>query len=342
VNRIQAENGRHRRWTFLPRSDYVSLAEVVTAFGLRLTVDPVTHRHQVAGKGLDAALCPGMRRMLLNGRLLVLPYPVVYLDGETQIPNEVAEFFRKESPIPPVPLPPIPPKDVPIQPTKKTPKTIILDPGHGGRDPGAEGTGGLQEKEITLDVAQQLRKLLELKGHRVIMTRSGDGFPALDDRTDLCRKTQPHVFVSLHVNAAKDRSIRGFETYYRETPLKMDPENPKAPTPGDLERRMGGQSSKAMSAALPFVYDLYFDEFQSESERLAQCIHSALLKAFPEVPNRGVRKHNWHVVRWSQSAAVLVEMDFISNPGTERNMKTSKHRRKLAEALFQGLDAYLY
>jgi N-acetylmuramoyl-L-alanine amidase len=174
------------------------------------------------------------------------------------------------------------------------------------------------------------------------MTRPGDSFPTLDDRTELCRKTQPHAFVSLHVNAVKDRSIRGFETYYRETPLKMDSENPRAPTTGDLEKRMGGPSAKPPSAALPFVYDLYFDEYQSESERLAQCVHSALLKAFPEVPNRGVRKHNWHVVRWSQSPAVLVEMDFVSNPGIERAMKTPKHRRKLAEALFQGLDAYLY
>jgi len=339
VKRIRLEEGYPRPISVSP-SDYVPLAEVVAAFGLRVDVDSTTHRHRVQGRAIDAALCPGMRRMLLNGRVHILPRPVVTMHGETRIPRQVAELFRRASPLAPGATPSV--GVVRVEPKVQTPRTIIIDAGHGGRDPGAIGAGGLQEKEVVIDVAQRLSKLLELKGHRVILTRSGDRFLTLNERTEICRKYQPALFLSMHVNAARNRSATGFETYYRETSLTMDTGKAQGPRPADLAKRMQGQSSKIPAASRPFVHGLYLQEFQSESRRLAQSVQSALVRNFRGVPNRGIKKHDWYVVRWSQAPSALVELDFVSNASAERKMRTSAHRRQLAEAVFQGIENYLY
>jgi len=339
VERIRLED-RHPEPTSVSPSDYVPLAEVVAAFGLRLDVDLTTHRHHVRGGTIDAALCPGMRRILLNGRVHILPHPVVTMHGETQIPHQVAELFRRASPMASGTTPSV--EVVRVEPKRPVARTIIIDAGHGGKDPGARGAAGLEEKEVVLEVAQRLKNLLELKGHRVIMTRPGDRFLTLNERTEICRRYQPDLFLSLHVNAARTRSATGFETYYRETRLTMGSGGAQGPRPSDLDKRTHGRSSKVPAASRSFVYDLYLQEFQSESRRLAQSVQSALVRTFPGVPNRGVKKHDWYVVRWSQAPAALVELDFVSNASTERKMRTSAHRGQLAEAVFQGIESYLY
>ena len=340
VEKIRPERG-YGRTPDISDSDYVSLVEIQSAFGLEVAVDPVTHLHQIRGKNIRAALCPGMARAFLNGSYPVLGRPVVYLHGQLLVPSDFTRLLRRASP-----LPNVEPVRTPLTPqvkaVERASRTILLDPGHGGNDPGASGRGGLREKEVVLDVALRLKRMLEMKGHKVLMSRSGDTYPTLSQRTRLCKQKQPDLFVSIHINSVDSRSVTGVETFLSVSPLKLGAGGKEPPKLGDLRPRIGPEELKLDGDTRAFVYDLYFQEFHAESRRLAQSIQSALVKGLPGEPDRKVKQRDLFVVRWSQAPAVLVELGFVSNAGTEKKMRTSAHRVKMAQALLNGIENYLY
>jgi N-acetylmuramoyl-L-alanine amidase len=320
--------------------NYVPLADVATALHLQWAVDPATRVHSFQGPGLVGALCPGIAMLLVNGQYRLLGGPVLYLDGQTQVPSEITEMLRSQAA-----QPTEPPREVaPIIPRikKREPCTIVVDAGHGGKDPGAIGPTGLQEKEIALDVATKLKSLLSLQGHQVILTRSTDRFLALKERTDICRREQPDLFVAIHFNANSNRSITGFESYYSDSVLTLDTKDGRGVEPGDLNRRRKETQTVVSGEDTGFFDTLFLQEFHHEGKRLAASLQRALTEAIAEEPNRGVRPAPYYVVRYSQAPAALVELGFLSNGPTEKLLRTPAHRNRLAEALCRGIEQFLY
>jgi len=183
-------------------------------------------------------------------------------------------------------------------------KVITVDAGHGGPDPGAMGANGTKEKDVTLDIARRTAKLLEARGAKVVMARSGDYEVGLYERTDKANYARADIFVSIHINAHPDRNFGGTTTY--------------------IYRSNGDPSRTARIR---------------ESDRLARHVQNELLKTLG-LRDVGVRSANFAVLRTSNMPAILVEVAFISNAAEEKMMSTDDFRNKAAEAVVKGIGLY--
>lgn len=224
-------------------------------------------------------------------------------------------------------------------------RRIVIDPGHGGAETGAQGKGGVVEKELTLDVARRLAGLLRADGFEVTLTREGDDDKALDDRAGIANNQHADVFLSLHANASRFTGARGAETFV----LSREATDDAARTTAALENdAIGvGEAAGAAGAAagtgdgdLPLIlWDLAQVSYLEDSMRLAGVIQERLNAALG-LKDRGVRQAPFRVLRGATCPAVLVELGFLSNADEEKSLASQEHRAKLAEALVDALRTY--
>ena len=183
--------------------------------------------------------------------------------------------------------------------------TIAVDAGHGSPDPGAMGKNGTKEKDVTLDIAKRTKRLLEAKGARVIMIRSGDADVGLEERAERANNAGADIFVSIHVNAHMDASIGGTMTYI-----------------------YNGNGNTSDTSRI------------QESNKLARYVQAELLKNLG-LRDGGVRSANFVVLRSTKMPAILAELAFISNAAEEKLMQTDNFRNKSAEAIVNGIGYYI-
>jgi len=217
---------------------------------------------------------------------------------------------------------------------------VVIDPGHGGKDPGAIGVTGLKEKEVILDIAQRLAKLLRTRlGLKVILTRNDDTFIPLSARTKLANAQGADLFVSIHANASKRREANGFETYFLDQ-AKNDAGRAAAILENSALRFELPEVSVAGMSDLDFIlYDMIQNEFHQESEHLAGIIQGELEKKL-HIGSRGVNQAPFYVLNGAYMPAVLVEAAFISNPEEETLLKKRWFRQKIAESLYESVRAF--
>jgi N-acetylmuramoyl-L-alanine amidase len=226
------------------------------------------------------------------------------------------------------PAPEIKPKE------KKVINTIVLDPGHGGRDPGAVGPSGVTESEIVLKIAKELRAILVKKGFRVIMTRNDDSFVRLRDRSHMANNTGAHLFISIHCNGSGVNSeATGFETYYLSTAKTGWARAVEAKENSVIEFEAPEEKESILEYIL---WDLAQNEHLRESSELAELIQDCMA-AKVGIENRGVKQANFHVMREIYMPSVLVETAFITSPKEETKLKTEKFRKELAEGIADGI-----
>jgi len=220
------------------------------------------------------------------------------------------------------------------------PLAIVLDPGHGGHDTGAIGPSGLMEKDVALDLAVRLRKLLQDRlGVRVLMTRSGDVFVPLPERSAIANRAKADFMISLHVNAANSRGAVGFETFY----FSREPSDSDARASAQRENLViesNGSTGKDLDHLLKATLaDMAVTRDMKESSNLAERILAALDKIL-KVDNRGVKSGPFYVLATAAMPAVLVESAFITNPREERRLQREEYRQRIAEGLYEGVAAY--
>jgi N-acetylmuramoyl-L-alanine amidase len=220
------------------------------------------------------------------------------------------------------------------------PLTIVLDPGHGGHDTGAIGPSGLMEKDVVLDLAVRLRKLLQDRlGVRVLMTRSGDVFVPLPERSAIANRAKADFMISLHVNAANSRGAVGIETFY----FTREPSDSDARASAQRENLViesNGSTGKDLEQLLKATLaDMAVTRDMKESSSLAERILVALDKIL-KVDNRGVKSGPFYVLATAAMPAVLVESAFITNPKEERRLQREEYRQRIAEGLYEGVAAY--
>ncbi len=215
---------------------------------------------------------------------------------------------------------------------------VVIDPGHGGKDPGCIGRSGLKEKDITLDIGLRLKKLLEKKLRlQVVMTRDRDVFVPLDERTAIANREKADLFISIHVNAAKSHSVRGVETWFLDLAAS---ERAKK-----IAARENSSSSKPMSDLQSILNDLLLSNKTQESSRLAETLQEFLTQDLKErykgIRNLGVKGAPFVVLVGARMPSVLSEVSFISNPSEERRLKQDRYRDSIAMGLFQGVSAFM-
>lgn len=217
---------------------------------------------------------------------------------------------------------------------------VVIDPGHGGRDPGAVGPAGTFEKNRTLEIALMVRDLLRVRlPHvRVVMTRTTDEYVSLGARTRMANLNRADLFVSIHCNASTNREAFGSETFFLSRARTSD-----ARTVELLENQVVEMDDETVSPEDPLSFilaDMAQSIFLYNSSSLASAIQERLAASFPESRNRGVKQAGFYVLRGAYMPSVLVEVAFISNPGQERSLLSLDFRFRAAQAIVDAIVAY--
>jgi N-acetylmuramoyl-L-alanine amidase len=215
---------------------------------------------------------------------------------------------------------------------------IVIDPGHGGHDTGTIGPGGLEEKDLVLDVGRRLGKLLETRlGAEVVYTRKDDTFIPLETRTAVANQARADLFVSIHANSSRDPGARGVETYY----LNFT----SSPEALEVAARENAVSEKSIYELQDLVKKIALKEKIEESREFAgdvqQSLHSGLAVKSPAIRDRGVKKAPFIVLIGANMPSILAEVSFVSNPTDERRLATGEYRQRIAESLYRGIAHYV-
>ncbi len=274
-------------------------------------------------------------------------YKIFRLSGP---PRVVVDIFGREGAAPR-------PRTVksPAQVVKKRPKEekapeatrigiyrVVIDPGHGGKDPGALGSGGAREKYLVLDIAKRVKRILQgQKGYEVILTRAGDKFLELEERTAIANQKNADLFVSIHANANRSRRLRGIETYFlnftdQEEALEV------AARENKISLKAMKQSRTEVGALLASLA-LQFN--RNESLKLANYVQSSLVshmsRRYKGIVDKGVKNALFYVLFGARMPSVLVEVSYITNKEEAFRLRSSTYREQLARGIARGIKTYL-
>jgi N-acetylmuramoyl-L-alanine amidase len=216
-------------------------------------------------------------------------------------------------------------------------RRVVVDPGHGGRDTGAIGPHGIREKDVALAIARELAHRLRALGFTVILTRKDDSYVALDERTRIANQARADLFVSVHCNAARRRTLSGVETWTLN--VASDRYSTRLATFENAD------AERTMSDLRLILADLATRANASDARDLAQAVQSSLVRNLRSrvgrVPDHGVKQALFYVLLGAHMPAILVETGFISNPAEEARLRNRKHQSGTADAIARGVKEFV-
>jgi len=317
------------------RTGYVRASELAREFELRVEQDPLVGRVVLVGERpggvLEVVVSPGLDAALVDGQLQRLPRPSRYERGEVLVAEELRRAVRQALLV------------VPRRPVGGLVRKVVIDPGHGGKDPGAIGPTGVREKDVNLDVSRRLARMLRERGIKVVLTRTADVFVELEERSRIANREQPDLFLSIHADAAPRASAEGATTYVvqeefqhrdratvtiadraalaaQETSLNLDHVGARPPT-------RTGQLA---------LWQVMLTEYRRESRLLAEAVQRSLPKETGQ-SDRGVREAAYSVLKWTYCPSVLVEVGFLSNRTWEVRLGQPEFREQTARAIARAV-----
>lgn len=284
---------------------YVALKDLAGMYGLPLT-SPGGKVLMVRGQYTSLQFTMNGRESTLNGGKIWLHVPVTQVRGNWSISDADAQFVV----------------DPLVRPSAylrgRGSRTVVLDPGHGGKDPGATSRSGLREKDLVLDIALRVKAHLQAQGVRVVMTRDVDRFWTLEDRPYLAARGAGDAFVSIHLNATASRSVQGIETFV--TAAENYPPTAESKTTGRY----------------PAVPN---NRFNHSSTALGNQLNRSLI-GITRAEDRGLKRARFAVLRETPMPAALVECGFLSNPQEAQKLATPSYREAVAKGIAQGILNY--
>lgn len=214
---------------------------------------------------------------------------------------------------------------------------VVIDPGHGGDDPGCVGRKGLQEKKVVLDIAKRLQKLLQAKANlEVTLTRESDIYLQPESRTVIANQKQADLFVSIHANASRNRNLRGVETFYLN--FSQDP------SVTELAARENASSAKSISGMKDIIRKIMQNSKIQESEELARNVQGNLVRCLSQkygnVRSLGVKGGPFWVLIGGEMPSILVEVSFMSNTQEEARLMNSEYLDRIAQGIYEGIIEY--
>jgi N-acetylmuramoyl-L-alanine amidase len=215
---------------------------------------------------------------------------------------------------------------------------IVIDPGHGGHDSGTTGPGGIEEKQVVLDVSLRLGKLLRQRlGADVIFTRDNDTFIPLETRTAIANKAQADLFLSIHANSSPDSSARGVETYYLNFTT--------SPDALEVAARENAVSDESIHELSDLVKKITLKDKIDESREFAADVQKSLYdnleEGNPGLRDRGIKKAPFVVLIGANMPSILAEISFLTNSDDARELKQPAYRQRIAESLYRGVSRYI-
>lgn len=217
-------------------------------------------------------------------------------------------------------------------------REVVVDAGHGGKDPGAIGRNGLREKEVVLDISRKLKENLEKAGIKVVMTRDQDEFISLEERTEIASLSNADLFVSIHANSSRSRAANGLEVYYlRESDYMKKQEDVWAK---NFEGKLTTLDISKDSANLKDILnDLMTQYKKGESRHLAEHVSNSTPQQI-NAKNRGIKAAGFFVLRNTLIPAILVEVGFLTHAEEEDMLRDSAYRQKIAEGITKSILDY--
>ncbi|MGA7884671.1 MAG: N-acetylmuramoyl-L-alanine amidase [Acidobacteriaceae bacterium] len=215
---------------------------------------------------------------------------------------------------------------------------IVIDAGHGGHDSGTLGPGGIEEKDVVLDVALRLGRLLhERLGSEVIYTRKTDTFIPLETRTAIANQAQADLFISIHANSSSDPTVNGVETYYLNFTTSADALQVAA-----RENAVSNESIFQLSSLVKRIaMDTKIDESREFAADVNESLYDGLEQGSPAMRNRGVKKAPFVVLIGANMPSILAEISFLTNPEAAEDLRRPAYRERIAEALYRGVAEYV-
>jgi N-acetylmuramoyl-L-alanine amidase len=219
---------------------------------------------------------------------------------------------------------------------KRNVTRVVLDPGHGGSDPGAIGTSGLREKDVTLDVAHRVAPILAQDGILVLLSRDADRFVSLEERTARANAFGGDLFVSIHCNATENHAHRGIETYVLDT------------ANGDVAARVAARENATSATAAAelgtILATMRLADQATRSSKLADLLQRSALASlapnYSDIPSGGVHAAGFYVLVGARMPSALFETSYISNPIDEERLGSDDFRKQLADAIANAIRAY--
>jgi N-acetylmuramoyl-L-alanine amidase len=326
---------------------YILLIDVCTANGIEWEWDSVSGKIALRKNGREVIFLVGSKYYYAGEEIKKMPEPAVMKNGSIYMPLQFAKYtikrlFEVEEKSRVSGTEAIPKREAieAERPSEKKYriKKVVIDPGHGGKDPGAISRTGLREKDIVLDVSRKIKMELEENGIEVIMTRDSDRFIPLSERTRIASRNDADLFVSIHANANRARWLRGFEVYYLS---EATDDNARALATAEnsvlkYEEDSFAKHTKDLDA---IVWDLTFTENREESIELAGFICQEVGRVVRPQEN-GVKRARFYVLKGAEMPAVLVELSYISNRLDEKNLRDSYYREDLAKGVAAGIIGY--
>jgi N-acetylmuramoyl-L-alanine amidase len=236
------------------------------------------------------------------------------------------------------------PKIVPAKPTSNGDRSlirslglklqrVIIDPGHGGHDTGTIGPSGYEEKELVLDVSKRLKELIEKElGAEVVLTRDDDTFIPLETRTAIANQHEGDLFISVHANSSRVRSVRGVETFFLNLTTSRESL--------DIATRENAASEHSIHELQELSKKILLQDKIEESRELARVMQKSMSTRRNSGIDRGVKQAPFIVLMGANMPSVLTEISFISNPQEEKLLRTADYRQSIAESLLAGVKSY--
>lgn len=305
--------------------DYLPLNTLCQRYQMQVGWEPATQVLQIVSGTAAVRLSPGFSTALVNGVAHPLGGPVVIQGGQIWVPAQAALRWISPAPVAPRPA------------GVHAIHAIVLDPGHGGYDPGAIGPGRIEEKSVVLDVARRLRDRLTAEGITVYMTRADDRFISLGQRAAFANQRNADLFVSIHANSSRARGASGYEAYYLSEATDDAARALAAAENAAPESEATAPGATKTTEAI--VWDLLNTENRTESCELASAVCRGM-KWFLPSQNRGVKSARFYVLKWARMPAVLIEVGFVTNRAEGQRLESAAYRQRVSDGIAQGLLTY--
>lgn len=310
--------------------NYLALVPLCASRGINLEYDTFTRTAVLRKDAHRINLMVGDTLALVDGQAMHMRHPAELYQGTVVVPYKFKEqvldaLFRETRPA------------VRVQAPLYV-KKVVIDAGHGGNDPGAISRAGLREKDVTLDITRRLANLLRQEGIEVVMTRASDRYVTLESRVDIANDSRADLFLSIHANANRVRSLNGFEVYYVANSVDDD----KRALWAAVHARLNFDSSCFATNSLilkAILWDMIYAEARCESIGLARAICRSIGRDL-NTDVLGIKGGRFYVLKGCRMPAILVETGFLSNSSEERMLRNSFYRQKIASAIADGVNNY--
>ena len=310
---------------------YLPLLRYCNYYNLEWDWDLVSQKIEIKKGRNTVVLRPDSNLALFNDKAMMLEHPIEYRNGAAYIPVEAATFisekvFRLGKAL------------APVMARHKI-ETIVIDPGHGGKDPGAISRRGTREKDIVFDVAKRLKRDLQKEGLNVILTREKDVFIPLYKRAQFANEKGADLFISIHANASRSSRMKGVEVFYLSEATDDKARALAAVENASFKFEEGEIAKNRNKSTMTTVWDMKLKENRRESKELAYYICN-IASDDMRMKKRGVKSANFAVLRRTVMPAVLVEVGFITNRRDELKLKKRSFREEIADSISRSIMVY--